>query len=63
MSNQSKSTTTVSRRRLLLASAGAAGAAGLGLGVAVQPAMAVEQAKLMADTGMRSFRLVLKMPR
>ena len=52
MSKQPKFQTSPTRRHVLAATAGAAGAAGLGLGFAAQPAVAVEQAKLMADTGL-----------
>lgn len=52
MSKQPKFETSLTRRHVLAATAGAAGAVGLGLGFTAQPALAVEQAKLMADTGL-----------
>ncbi|MBU1210253.1 MAG: DsbA family protein [Alphaproteobacteria bacterium] len=52
MSKQPEFQTSLTRRHVLAVTAAAAAAAGLGLGLAAQPAVAVEQAKLMADTGL-----------
>ena len=52
MSKQPKFETSLTRRHVLATTAVAAGAVGLGLGFTAQPALAVEQAKLMADTGL-----------
>ncbi len=43
---------TISRRNMLAGTTAVVGAAGLGVGIGAQPAHAVEQAKLMADTGL-----------
>lgn len=47
MSNQD-----ISRRNMLAGSGAVIGAAGLGVGIGAAPAQAIEQAKLMADTGL-----------
>lgn len=52
MSKQPKLKTAISRRHVLAATAGAVGAVSLGVQFAANPAFAVEQAKLMADTGL-----------